>query len=144
MSDKPKDDHGKDHGKDEKKSLPAKLIAISLGILAVLIFLIISNTTVPEVIKQGAQLTSNTGAALHGFARGTGKLASGASDWIGEAIKIAVGALVLFLIGREVVKMLKPSAAAKPAKPAAPTTPAAATPAAATPAAPSTPSAAPP
>lgn len=104
MSAEPKKD---DKGGGEKKSLPAKLIAASLGILAVLVFLAVSNVTVPETINQGAQVTTNTGAALHNFARGTDRLASGASDWVGSILKIVIGGVVLFLIGREAAKMIK-------------------------------------
>ena len=101
-------DAKKDDKKDgEKKSLPAKLIAISLGILAVLVFLAVSNVTIPETVNQGAQVTTNTGAALHNLARGTDRLASGASDSVGSILKIFIGGLVLFLIGREVIKMVK-------------------------------------
>jgi hypothetical protein len=91
----------------EKKSLPAKLIAASLGILAVLVFFAVSNVTIPETVNQGAQLTTNTGGALHNLARGTDRLGSGASDWVGSVLRIVIGGLVLFLLGREAAKMIK-------------------------------------
>lgn len=97
-----KDDKGK-----EKKSLPAKLIAVSLGILAILVFLAISNVTIPETMNQGAQLTTNIGSAGHNLARGIDKGASGISDSIGALLKIAIAGLIAFLIGREVFKMVK-------------------------------------
>ncbi len=93
--------------KKEGKSFLAKLVAISLSVLAVLLFFVVNQITIPETFNQGAQLTSNSGAALHNLARGTDKFASGASDWIGTLLKIAIGSIILFLIGREAMKMLR-------------------------------------
>lgn len=114
-----------DPKKDEgKKSFPAKLVAISLSILAVLVFLAVSNVTIPETVNQAAQVTTNTGAALHNLARGTDRFASGGSDWMGSLIKIAIALVVVFLIGRTVITAIKPGGGgghddhAHPAKPA--------------------------
>ena len=102
MSAEPKKDD-----KKEEKSFPAKLVAVGLVILAVLVFIIYTRATVPEVVNQAGQLVGDTGNALHNFGEGEKIAARGIKNGFAGARNIAIeifgGLLVIgiiVLIGR--------------------------------------------
>lgn len=79
-----KDDH-----KEEKKSFPAMLVTVTLLIFAVVIFLMISNVSVPMAFNQVSQLVGNIGNELGGMARAFDNFAVGGGDLMRSLLKIA-------------------------------------------------------
>jgi predicted metalloprotease len=101
------DAHGKEDEKEKKKKLPEKLLTVGLGIFALILFFAVTSAAIPEVINQLSSTVNNTGSSLNGLGRSVQNFSSGAGYAMRALLVVILVALITYLIGKEVLKLLQ-------------------------------------